>query len=510
MSSIFINTGQCGNQLGFGLIGSLYDHLKDSSDSDVFFRENGFRDGQVIARAVCLDTEPKVVNECLRSASQHKSWLIDSKSVVYRHGGAGNNWAMGYEMSSGEFLEASVDCIRRELEYCDRPPCIKVIHSVGGGTGSGLGTRITEAISEEFSDVPRMNIGVTPYHFGEVIVQHYNTVLSLSKIANVSHGILLFENEVAHYICTKLQSIAHPTLSDINTAIINSLLPALLPKTNVSTGTSTSMTHDLTHLCSHPGYKFLSVKTVPQTSSESVSFTFDRWESLLSSLYRMQTRGAVSELGDGQLGGHRKHLSRTSKPHVASGGEMFGREADVIPCVASQLILRGHEAKSTSSVLFSTQQRAFVDPPVDGRMATRPPQSTAHSRSFAVDTGVTKYRGGIAIGSTSGRVTDTSGPGGGGSLMPIWSLRHVSWAPSPAYTVNYSEVCCNQYQRSACLVTNCRTGILPLEKAFEKGSIMLTAGAYVHQYQACGLDKNDFIDAFRRTGQIIRNYNDLQ
>jgi hypothetical protein len=35
-----------------------------------------------------------------------------------------------------------------------------------------------------------------PYHFGEVVVQHYNSVLCLSKVAQASQSILLFENEV--------------------------------------------------------------------------------------------------------------------------------------------------------------------------------------------------------------------------------------------------------------------------------------------------------------------------
>lgn len=35
-----------------------------------------------------------------------------------------------------------------------------------------------------------------PYHFGEVVVQHYNSVLCLSKIAMASDAVLLFENEV--------------------------------------------------------------------------------------------------------------------------------------------------------------------------------------------------------------------------------------------------------------------------------------------------------------------------
>ena len=52
------------------------------------------------------------VNECMVRAKREETWSFDKASVAYRHGGAGNNWALGYSMCSGEFLEASLDCIR--------------------------------------------------------------------------------------------------------------------------------------------------------------------------------------------------------------------------------------------------------------------------------------------------------------------------------------------------------------------------------------------------------------
>ncbi len=36
-----------------------------------------------------------------------------------------------------------------ELEHCDTSATIMFIHSMGGGTGSGLGTRITEEAADE-------------------------------------------------------------------------------------------------------------------------------------------------------------------------------------------------------------------------------------------------------------------------------------------------------------------------------------------------------------------------
>jgi hypothetical protein len=44
------------------------------------------------------------------------------------------------------------------------------------------------------------------YHFGEVVVQHYNSVLCLSKVTQASQSILLFVNEVRCLFLTLISS----------------------------------------------------------------------------------------------------------------------------------------------------------------------------------------------------------------------------------------------------------------------------------------------------------------
>ena len=236
MSVVFVDTGQAGNQVGYAVLDSLYQHLRCGPDEqlEAFFRisyDKTRTKRKVYARAVCVDTEPKVINECIeRTRSERRGWLYDPKHVIYRHGGAGNNWAMGYDMCQGEFLDGSLDCIRREIEHSDKTPCLCVVHSIAGGTGSGCGTRITEAISDEFTSSTRINIAVAPFHFGEVVVQHYNAILSLSKVSNSSHGVFTFENEVYHQMCRDIRNIERPTLYNVNELIASSIVPALLHK----------------------------------------------------------------------------------------------------------------------------------------------------------------------------------------------------------------------------------------------------------------------------------------
>lgn len=147
---ITVNTGQCGNQLGYCILNSIYEHIISSKPSLTnLYYHNSNKDNKLISRTILIDTEPKVIFECLNKTKERNEWLYNEKNIHYLYGGAGNNWAMGYQMCSGELLNLSLNSIRYELEDIDMTPTIVIIHSVGGGTGSGLGTKITEEINDE-------------------------------------------------------------------------------------------------------------------------------------------------------------------------------------------------------------------------------------------------------------------------------------------------------------------------------------------------------------------------
>ena len=242
-----------------------------------------------------------LVNEVVARANREGDWTFDKASLAYRHGGAGNNWALGYNMCSGEFLEASLNCIRRELEFCDNTASLVTLHSMGGGTGSGLGTRMTEAMCDHFPDITLLNIAVAPYHFSEVVVQHYNSLLCLSKVIAATHGVMLFENEVAQDLCKSMRRIARPTLNDINQTLASNILPVILPKYQENSSRYSSICRDIMNLCPHPQYKLLDVKHTPQTSDASIDFTFDSWNALMKNIENMQAVGTPSETSASRL-----------------------------------------------------------------------------------------------------------------------------------------------------------------------------------------------------------------
>lgn len=484
MSYIFVNTGQCGNQLGCSIMDSLYQQLhSDPFEVDAYFRTSQSKGNpKIVARAVCIDTEPKVINDCIQRVKDKKTWIFENKNIVYGHGGAGNNWALGYETCRGEFLDASIDSIRRELEICNRPPSLLITHSVAGGTGSGCGTHITESAADEFPDVTRINIAVTPYHFGEVVVQHFNTILSLSKLSAASDGILTFENEVAKQLCIEMKRIGRPSMHDINEIIAANILPALLPKypfihdhdgncgsssRKSSSRRFSTISDDIGELCSHPGYRFLSVKNIPQTSERSVAFTYDSWSSLVETLMRMDQRGTSSDRGAGSKPLISTTLKRPMDPAAPSNGTMretLGNHS-LVPAIGfrslkSVLTVRGPDATSGLNAMHSA--------------------ATAASSAY-----LPQRRSSTAIAPEPSVFDDTR------------------------CDIHYSAKSVNGYHRSAVLLSNSQAILPIIQRAALKGADMYRAKAYVHQYKSCGLEDDDFVRAFRTVGQVIENYRGL-
>ena len=74
----------------------------------------------------------------------------------------------------------------------DSALAINVISSLGGGTGSGLGTKTIEKLSEEFN-IDILSHVVLPNMSGETSLQVYNCLLPLSVIHNIQQLFFRFK-----------------------------------------------------------------------------------------------------------------------------------------------------------------------------------------------------------------------------------------------------------------------------------------------------------------------------
>lgn len=93
--------------------------------------------GKYVPRAVLLDLEPGTMDS-VRSGVF--GTLFRPDNFIFGQSGAGNNWAKGHYTEGAELVDTVLDVVRKEAEGCDCLQGFQLAHSLGGGTGSGMGT----------------------------------------------------------------------------------------------------------------------------------------------------------------------------------------------------------------------------------------------------------------------------------------------------------------------------------------------------------------------------------
>lgn len=375
MSVITVQLGQCGNQVGGQLFQTLIeDTFTRPSQTQVppdknqlyideglsrFFYKDDVKDGLPEARAVMVDMEPKVIAQTCSDAKKTGRWMYPAKQQFCQQKGSGNNWAHGYTVH-GPNVEAKVmEMIQREAEKCDNLAGFLSLMSVAGGTGSGVGAYVTECIKEEFPHAFLLNQVVLPYSMGEVIVQNYNAVLTLSHLYRTADALIIMENDHIQKICSQLLNIKKISFRDINKVITHKLASILQPVSlDKYPGYSCQNTLGelMEHLVPHSDYKLLTVKNIPQMSEAAMTFSSYQWHGLLKHLRQMLIADAAMEKGiDWQV----KLGAETPR-----GGCRHNRS------LANLLVLRGKEATSADTSMFSDPSLYAPWVPAGARLLT--------------------------------------------------------------------------------------------------------------------------------------------
>jgi len=227
---ICLQVGQCGNQVGsefwrtlcaeHGIRkdGTLEDYTLQGGDrKDVFFYQAD--DEQYIPRAVLLDLEPRVINS-IQTSDIRNLFNPENIYISKEGGGAGNNWASGY--TQGEAVqETLLDMIDREAEYCDSLEGFTLCHSIAGGTGSGMGSYLLEMLADKYGRKLIQTYSIFPNQSesSDVVVQPYNSLLTLKRLALHADAVVVLDNTALDRIAVERLHIATPTFTQINSLV---------------------------------------------------------------------------------------------------------------------------------------------------------------------------------------------------------------------------------------------------------------------------------------------------
>ncbi|KAJ3169422.1 Tubulin epsilon chain [Geranomyces variabilis] len=211
-NSIVVQVGQCGNQIGSRFWDmclqehalhnrrGIYDDalsafFRNVHPSTFANRPVGDGNGRITglrARGVMIDMEPAVVGAIARSPLGD---LFDDNQRVTADSGSGNNWSVGNCVYGPLYRDEIFEAVRQQAEHCDALQSFFMLSSLGGGTGSGLGSYVCEMLGDEYPDVYRFVAPIVPSGDDDVVTSPYNSILSLSKLIDCADCVLPIENE---------------------------------------------------------------------------------------------------------------------------------------------------------------------------------------------------------------------------------------------------------------------------------------------------------------------------
>ncbi|KAI5965942.1 TUB4 [Candida pseudojiufengensis] len=293
--TITLQVGQCGNQVGLQYWQQLAQEHEINSDGtqltinkasehpELFFTVSDTN--KYTPRSILIDLEPSVISKSLNTLPMFNQRNIH---LSEHSGGAGNNFINGYKYGN-EHTEEITNLIDREMDKCDNLSQFQLFHSVAGGTGSGCGSKILEILSDRYTSkklITTTSIFPSNDKTSDVVVQPYNSVLTLQKLIEFSNATFVFHNDALNNIENSITQTTSDSYQGTNKLIANIMAstsnPLRFPGYMYS-----SIESIISNLVPTPDLKFLTTSIAPfKTNNEYDMFlelSNDKYKSIIPS-----------------------------------------------------------------------------------------------------------------------------------------------------------------------------------------------------------------------------------
>ena len=219
---IHFQVGKCGNNIGSKFIEDIStEHGLNQDGSyigtddnqlkniNVFFNET---EKKYTPRAILIDTEPTAIEEIMVKPFS-KLFLPDN--ILYDREGTGNVYSKGYYCSQDLFMSIS-DVVHKEVEKCDCFQGFQFVHSVSGGTGSGLTSKMITTFREEYQTQMMQLYMNTPDNDNQNPFAAYNSCFAICYAVDSTDLVHHIDNAKLSFLNTKQLNIDKPSFDDIN------------------------------------------------------------------------------------------------------------------------------------------------------------------------------------------------------------------------------------------------------------------------------------------------------
>ena len=453
MSVGIIQIGQCGNQIGLDIFNNLIEEMKNSSEylsqliCDSYFtisKTNKFQ-----ANSLLIDMESKVIDKCLK-ISEKNGWNYIQDNIIYKQSGSGNNWANGFFYHGPSVEKAFVETLSKFSEKFDSLDSCIIINSLAGGTGSGLGSYLAVLMKDYFPEINLLNIAVWPNDSGEVVVNSYNTLLSISENYKVSDLMTVIHNQEIFDICKNIYKLKKIGFENLNSIISKHIINMMIPPSYQIDNNFKSKSYRINSFISdiiyflgmNPRLKFNQIISTPEVSPENLQFTNDSWNSLSKRGLQILKTGSNESKIDWSF-------YNNDKVNVNSVIEIY----------------RGKNIENMVDDVNNINNN-----------------------------GMNQYKGKNNKFENINNLNDISCLKKYCNDMKIKEARYKD------------EHNINNYDKHLTILANSNLYCTNIQKCLAKAYEMYEYNAFIFQYEKYGLEKGDFIDSFSFCEQIIHDY----
>ncbi|ANQ07321.1 Uncharacterized protein PCOAH_00015690 [Plasmodium coatneyi] len=468
------------------------------------------------------------------------TWKYNKRNFIYGLNGSGNNWSYGFNVHAKNICEDFLNLVQKTMESNDSKEGVDNIilfHSLAGGSGSGISSYLSYLLKDEYSSVNLINVCVLPYMFGEISVQSLNSVLCLSSLYDSSDGIILLENEKFELMCKRMSN------ENINTDEINKHISRFLTYTlglpldfaNVrgcgGSKYTNAMNSILADLCSHPSYKFLTTRYLPQVFEENMKFEQNTFSMLLKRMHKMVINGRIVDydgpngggtLSGGSGGGGGRYVpteNSTVDPYFV---RLSSRDLHKSCAFLKRVHIPLHLRESLSKSYISVQQNCVL--------LRRGPKSYS-ARTQGARPPQESTRGGVPPNRMHQGSVPAEGPLASthfrhnnvvfGSKMILRGelqeninfdlfknhvlYNHRSLSPMEVYIDESRDFTYN----SLAMVSNCLTPVPTLKKILQHAKMLYGTNAYMYQYNSYGVSHDHVQSSLIAMDQVISAYEGL-
>ena len=103
--------------------------------------------------------------------------------------------AHGYYEYGPQYAERVAETLRRPVEQCESLQSFLLMHSLGGGTGSGFGSAVIEMLADLYPEVYRITASVFPSEDDDVVTSPYNSMFALERLMGSADCVIPVHNQ---------------------------------------------------------------------------------------------------------------------------------------------------------------------------------------------------------------------------------------------------------------------------------------------------------------------------